>query len=148
MDYQIPIQSAAYSIPSENQSVTMSWIQKLFTDVIENPIADEEIIAQYFSPDFIQRVDGKTHAYADFVQHVKALKASVRFLKVTIERCLIQGNSFCTIHCLNGVKKNGEVIEARVIAYFQVEDGKLTLCDELTKILKGNKEDEDLGSIK
>lgn len=145
MDHQANSQEI-YNIPYPG--ITKDWIREMFTEVVENPNADEAIIAQYFSEDFIQRVDGHTLNYHDFVNHMKALQGVFETLKITIEQCMIQGNSYFTIHRADGVKKNGEKIMARVIAYYEVKEGKITLCDELTKILVGGKEDADLGSRK
>lgn len=37
-------------------------------------------------------------------------------------------------------------VKAKVHALFTIEDGQLTSCDELTYLLEGSKEDENLGS--
>ncbi len=145
MDHQANMQEI-YNIP--DSGITKDWIQGTFAQVVENPNVDEATISQYYSQDFIQRVDGHTLNYHDFVNHMKALRDVFDTLKITIERCMIQGNSYFTIHRADGVKKNGEKVVARVIAYYEVKDGKITLCDELVKILVGEKEDEDLGSRK
>jgi hypothetical protein len=125
-----------------------NFIKKVFEDVIENMEADEAIISKYFSPAYIQYVDGHTLNYLDFVEHMKKQKNLVHSAKVTIDRCLIENERICTVHRVDLIKKNGEHIAAKVIAYFELKNGKIVLCDELTKILKGNKEDHDIGSVK
>jgi len=145
MDCQANIQEV-YTIPCP--TVTQEWIHNMFTDVIENQTADEEAVSQYFSKDFVQYVNGHTLNYDDFVEHIRALKAAIHSVKYTIERCMIQGNSFFTIHRVDAINNKGEEVIARIIAYFEVKEGKIVLCDEMTKLLAGSKEEEDLGSRK
>lgn len=125
---------------------TKQWIRDLFLNVLENPGATEATYAQYFSPDYVQHVDGKTLHFNDFVAHMKALKATMETILVTFDHILVDGDKVCTVHRVNGVKKNGVEIEAKVIALFQIKDKKIILCDELTRIVKGEKSDSDLGS--
>lgn len=125
-----------------------NFIKKVFEDVIENMAADETVISQYFSPSYVQHVDGHTLDYQDFVQHMKTQKKRIHSAKVTIDRCLAEDNKICTVHRVEMSKKNGEHIAAKVISYFELEKGKIVLCDELTKIIEGHKEDQDIGSAK
>lgn len=143
MDYQANVQEI-YTIP--NSQISREWVGKLFSDLIESKEVSDETISQYVSPNYIQKVDGKTLNFSEYVSHMKSLKASIQSVKITIERCMIQGNAFFTVHTAEAVKKNGDRVVAKVIGYFEVKDGKLIFCDELTKTLVGSKEDEDLGS--
>lgn len=125
-----------------------SYIKKVFEDVIENMSADEKVISKYFSPNYIQCVDGHTLDYQDFIQHMKKQKNLINSAKVTIDHCVAEENRICTVHQVDVCKKNGEHIIAKVIAYFELEEGKIVFCDELTKLLKGDKEDHNIGSVK
>lgn len=125
-----------------------SFIKNVFRDVIEDMEADENVISEYFSRKYIQHVDGHTLDYQGFVEHMKKQKTLIHSAKVVIDRCLVDGNKLCTIHRVDMTKKNGEQIAAKVISYFELEDGKIVLCDELTKLLKGCKEDQHIGSVK
>ena len=124
------------------------FIEKTFQDVIENMEADEEIISKYFSSDYIQYVDGHVLDYSDFVKHMKKQKTLINSAKVTIDRCIVEKNKICTVHRVDINKKNDENISVKVIAYFEIENEKIILCDELTKLLQGSKEDHDIGSTK
>lgn len=124
------------------------FIEKTFEDVIENMQADEEIISQYFSTDYIQYVDGHMLDYPGFIQHMKKQKTLINSAKVTIDHCVAEKNKICTIHRVDIDKKNNEKISVKVIAYFEIENGKIILCDELTKLLQGGEEDHNIGSTK
>lgn len=132
----------------EREKVDINFIKQVFKEVIENLDRDEKIISQYFSPHYIQFVDGHKLNYNDFVQHMLIQKTLLESATVFIEHCVSEGNKICTLHRVDAVKKNGASISVKVIAYFEIEDGKIISCDELTHILKGEKEDQSIGSIK
>lgn len=123
------------------------FIEKVFKEVLEDLNADEKVISQYFSPNYIQHVDGHTLNYSDFVQHMKVQKTMLDSCKVSIQHYVREGNTLCTVHQVDAVKKNGCEIAVLVISYIEVENGKITLCNELTRLLKGAKEDQEIGSI-
>lgn len=123
-------------------------MNRLFKDVIEDLHADETVISQYFSSSYIQHVDGHTLNYREFIEHMLAQKAILSSAEVTIERCVEEGSTICTVHIVDAVKKNGEMVKVKVIAYFEIEDDKITLCDELTYVLKGEAKDQNIGSMK
>lgn len=125
-----------------------AFINQLFKDVIEDLSANEKTISKYFSPSYIQHVDGHTLNYQDFLQHMIMQKSILTFVKVSIERCIVEGNKICTQHTVNAIKKNGDSIAVKVISYFEIENGKIVLCDELTHLLRGVDEDKSIGSIK
>jgi ketosteroid isomerase-like protein len=131
-----------------NENLSRNFIEKVFKEVIENIDADEKTISQYFSPDYIQHVDGYKLNYENFVQHMMVQKSLLTYAKITIEHCVIEGNAICTVHKVDAIKKNGNKIAIKVIAYFEIEAGKIILCDELTFLLNGEDEDQNIGSIK
>jgi len=132
--------------PTENLS--KNFIEKVFKEVIEDLNADEKVISDYFSTQYIQYVDGHCLNYEDFVQHMAIQKSLLDSVKVCIEHCVIEGNSICTVHRVDAIKKTGEKIAVKVIAYFEVENKKIVLCDELTHLLEGDKKNQNIGSIK
>lgn len=121
-------------------------LKKIFADVFESPDFDFKVIQKHFHPDYTQCVDGKTLHFDQFVEHMKALKASIKEVKVSFEHLIAEDNSVCSIHYPEGVKSNGQRIKAKVIALFKFKDLQLIFCDELTQLIVGEKEDRDLGS--
>jgi len=151
MDYPSNIQQE-WSMPSNineyEKEKMKNFIKLVFKDVIENIEANEAIISQYFSPNYIQHVNGTVLNYDDFVQHMKAQKSILKSIKIVIDHCVVDKNMIATVHQAHAYKKDGTEIIAKVIAYFEIEDGKIVLCDELTQLIRGNKEDENIGSRK
>jgi hypothetical protein len=130
------------------ESLSRDFIERVFKEVIEDLNANEQIISQYFSPLYIQYVDGHELNYKDFVQHMIVQKSLLDSIEVCIDHCVIEGNAICTVHKVDAIKKNGEKIAVKVIAYFEVENGKIILCDELTYLLEGHEKNRNIGSVK
>ena len=125
---------------------TKAFIEEVFNNVLEDTNATERAYEKYFSKDYIQRVDGKVLNYSDFVKHMQAQKAVLKSLKITFKYIIVEGDKIATVHIVDGVKKDGGIIEAQVNAVFQIKNKKIILCDELTRMIKGAKSDADLGS--
>ncbi len=142
------IAECSLSASTVKESLSRNFFEKVFKEVIENLDADEHTISQYFSPYYTQYVDGHKLNYEDFVQHMMVQKSLLTSAKVTIEHCVIEGNAICTVHKVDAIKKNGNKIAVKVIAYYEIEDDKIILCNELTYLLKGEEEDLNIGSIK
>jgi ketosteroid isomerase-like protein len=123
-----------------------AFIQQMFRDVIEQDAFDEQAVGRYFSPKYVQRVDGKTLDFAGFSDHLRAVKASITNVRVTFVQMVAEGNKVMDIHQVEGDKRAGGKLTARVIALFVIEDGKVVFCEELTHLEEGAATDKDLGS--
>ncbi|MDA0911127.1 MAG: nuclear transport factor 2 family protein, partial [Proteobacteria bacterium] len=116
------------------------------TIIFEKDGFDEADIHKYFHPDYTQYVDGKILKFDNFIAHIKALKSTVSQVKIHFEHLIEEGNKVCSVHYPEAEKINGMIIKAKVIAMFEFKGDQLILCDELTHLIEGDKEDEDLGS--
>jgi predicted SnoaL-like aldol condensation-catalyzing enzyme len=123
-----------------------AYIQQAFANTVENPKATEATYAQYFASNYIQHTDGKTLDYAGFVQHMQALKASTQSIQISFEHIVADHNQVSTVHIVHAVMKDGSTADFKVIAYFQLQNGKFVYCDELTRLISGSKQDANLGS--
>ncbi|MGZ3633359.1 MAG: hypothetical protein ACXWM7_03420 [Parachlamydiaceae bacterium] len=89
------------------KNLNRDFIERVFKDVIENLSANEQIISPYFSPLYVQYIDGHQLNYTDFIQHKMVQKSLLASIEVGIERCVIEGNAICTVHTVDAIKKNG-----------------------------------------
>jgi len=122
------------------------FVKEMFKDVIENPVFDEKIVAQYFSRSYIQTVDNRKLDYTDFVNHIKKLKEKVSVQKVQFLNTAENGTSVFTKHIVKSVLRDNSNITHKVLAEFVIEDGKIETCDELTIMLEGSENEKNLGS--
>ena len=139
-------QKSAAGQPTRQEEFNKSLIERAFQDVLASEAFDEGAIARYFSPRYMQKTDGRTLDYPGFVAHVRELKRTLKNVKVTFERMVAEGANVVSIHRAEAEKVAGGRIAIRVFALFVIEDGKIILCDELTRLEEGAAEDRDLAS--
>lgn len=123
-----------------------NFVKKALVDVVENMAVTKETYARYFSKKYIQYVDGKTLDYNKLINHMNAQKSILKSAKITFKHLIAEGNKVSSIHIIDAIKKDGGVIKAQVHAFFEVENNKIILCDELTFLISGSKGDVDIGS--
>jgi ketosteroid isomerase-like protein len=111
-----------------------------------DPGQPAEALARFFTPDYVQNVDGKQLDYKGFIDHARALKKTLRSGRATIRNLIVEGGTIADIHVVEATKTDGSRIRAQVIAFYAVKDGRIARVDELTHLLEGSREDRDLGS--
>ena len=132
--------------PTGQERFNKSLVERAFQDVFASDTFDEGAIARYFSPRYVQKTDGRTLDFAGFVAHVRELKRALKNVKITFERLVTEGANVVSIHRAEAEKVAGGKIALRVFALFVIEEGKIVLCDELTRLEQGAAEDRDLAS--
>lgn len=129
---------------NENSSIAV------VLDALQRVVASSQhqpaLIAELFSEDYRQQVDGKVLDYAQFIQHMALLKQLTRSMTLDIIAVAGQGEAVLTHHQVRVEKRDGGRSLVKVLAHFTVRDGKICACDELTQLLEGEHGDRDLGS--
>jgi predicted SnoaL-like aldol condensation-catalyzing enzyme len=139
-------QESAAARPTHQEEFNKSLVEQAFQEVFASDAFDEGAIARYFSPRYVQKTDGRTLDFAGFVAHVRELKRTVKNVKITFERVVAERASVVSIHRAEAEKIAGGRISVRVFALFVIDDGKIVLCDELTRLEQGAAEDRDVAS--
>ncbi|HEX3376689.1 MAG TPA: nuclear transport factor 2 family protein [Candidatus Acidoferrales bacterium] len=138
-------QRASEVFPSQEQ-INKSLVEHAFQNVFASDAFDEGMIACYFSPQYVQKTDGRTLDFLGFVAHVHELKRTLKNVKITFERLVAEGATVVSIHRAEAEKVADGRIAIRVFALFVIDSGKIVLCDELTRLEQGAAEDHDLAS--
>lgn len=123
-----------------------NFIKEVFKDVIENSTYNKLLVNKYFNENYIQIVDGHTFDFEKFNQHLIKLKSKISNQSVKFENIIASENYIFTKHLVESTLTNGEIIKHKVFAEFEIKDGKIIRCDELTMLLSGNRDEENLGS--
>jgi predicted SnoaL-like aldol condensation-catalyzing enzyme len=142
----VPEQESARARPTRQEELNKSLVERAFQDVFASEAFDEGAITRYFSPRYVQKTDGRTLDFPGFVAHVRELKLTLKNVKITFERAVAEGSNVVSIHRAEAEKIAGGKIAIRVFALFVIEEGKIVLCDELTRLEQGAAEDRDLAS--
>lgn len=135
----------AYNLEQHTLQFNKEIVTKMFN--LFNAEDTELAVAEYFDKSYIQISDGKQLNYNDFIKHVESVKRTVDGnINIEIEHIVSEGNKVFTIHKAKVKKINGENIEIKIIALFQIKDGKILRADELSFVEKGSAEDKKLSS--
>ncbi|MDP1724618.1 MAG: nuclear transport factor 2 family protein [Alphaproteobacteria bacterium] len=94
----------------------------------------------------MQIADEKTLNYTQGLEHVKTLKRDYKSIKIVFHEIIEEGNKVATRHTGHVIKGDDSEVEVDVMAIFEIKDGKIIGCRELTRLVKGSKADEDIGS--
>jgi ketosteroid isomerase-like protein len=124
-----------------------SLIRQMFQDVFAGDSFDKQVLERYFSPKFIQHADGERLDFGGLVNHIAELKRTTTQLRFTFERMFAEGACVMDIHRVEGKKRDGgRGFAVRLFSLWVIENGKIVLCDELSRLEQGAPEDRDLSS--
>ncbi|MDI6539872.1 nuclear transport factor 2 family protein [Pantoea ananatis] len=115
-------------------------------EIVEEQWHDPVRVACYFDKSYMQWVDGKNLGYDEFVDHIAFLKSHTKSMKVNVLATAEEQNTVFTQHQVLVEKSTGEESLIEVFARFVFAEGKIIRCEELTRQLKGDPSDRDLGS--
>ena len=116
--------------------------------VVCPPDHNEAEIRQFFSPDYQQVVDGQSLDFTGFVAHMAKLKHLTHAIDVTVVAIAGQNNDVLTHHLVAVSKKDGSQAHLDVFAHITLENGLITRCEELTRLVRGTAQDRSLGSVR
>ncbi|WP_145531965.1 nuclear transport factor 2 family protein [Yersinia kristensenii] len=128
-----------------NSQQAKQFLQQVFTALVDPAFTVQEVAA-FFSKDYQQNADGNLLNYEEFIQHAQVLKNTLISGKVTLEKVIAEGDRVASVHLVEAVKKNGQKVLMKVIAFYQIENGLITSVEELTHMIHGEAQDRDLGS--
>ncbi|MDO4640658.1 MAG: nuclear transport factor 2 family protein [Neisseria sp.] len=122
-------------------------LRHIFENIVGGDRVDEAEIMRLFAEDYCQKVDGKTLDLAAFIAHMKLQKQHIHSSQTEFLALVEEGDTVFSNHIVRAVKNDGSRIAVQVIAQFVFDkDGKICLCDELTRLLQGDEADRDIGS--
>ena len=128
----------------------MNTIQQCVLTALDHVIAcpehDESRIAELFSPQYRQYVDGKWLEYDAFVRHLSLLKQISRRMTLVMEAIANHENIVLTHHWVDVEKTDGTSSTFEVFAQFRVVEERIIECKEITRLAKGDAQDRGLGS--
>jgi hypothetical protein len=133
-------------IKNKEMEDSKKLIKDVFLHIFESPGYDEALIDKYFSPHYVQHVDGKTLKFEGFKQHIKVVKDAMASVSIQFKTLIQDDHIVFSNHLAKGTTKEGRQGEVEVIAEFHIRNNRIYYCNELTRQLSGDERDRDLGS--
>lgn len=121
-------------------------VMNALQEIINNPEHDEDKIAVYFSPHYRQQVNGTPLSYDEFVKHMALLKSKTRRMTVSLLSIVAEGDTVFTHHEVKVEKSEGGDSLFEVLAHYRLSSDQIVSCQELTRLIRGENGDRDLGS--
>lgn len=121
-------------------------LQTCLQHVICDPRFTLAELDQWFTPDYCQQVNGEQLDYAAFRQHIAALRNHLACASIDFIAVLAQGNRVHSTHVVRATRHDGLPLVCKVSGLFTFRDGKICQTDEVTCLLTGSAQDEDIGS--
>ena len=110
---------------------------------------DLSVIRNYFSENYEQYVDDKFIDYTNFFKHLQKVRELTEKVQIEFLQLIAENNLVYSRHEVTSVMKDGSSTVFLVFAEFHLDQHhKIFKCIETTRLLKGNKEHENLGSDK
>ncbi len=69
-------------------------------------------------------------------------------MKPTFNVMVAEGDHVAAIYRIDLVKNDGSKVEVKDLAFFKIKNNKIVYCEELTQLIKGDKQDKNIGSTK
>ena len=101
------------------------FLQSVF-DRLFDPAASAEDVGAFFSPDYVQDVDGRRLDRGEFLNHVRVLKSTLDSATVTFKEIAADGATIADIHVVEARKKNGDRVRVKLTPSNCVQCGAIT----------------------
>ncbi len=104
--------------------------------------------SKYVSKNFSNPIDGNTFNYDQWVTHQKHIKTMVKSMTPNFDLMVAEGNNVAAIYHIDITKNDGSKLVVKDMAFFKIEHDKIVYCEELTRLIKGDESDKNIGSTK
>jgi len=131
-----------------NKHEAIRFISQMYNDIIVN--FDFDKVADYFHNDYYQVTDGKKINIAEFKNHLTTLKATVDKITVSPFYDSLYDEELQTLtlrYTVDVTKKSGTRGLIELIAIFEIKNGKIVRCNEISNALHNVDEFKELASI-
>jgi len=131
-----------------NKHEAIRFISQMYTDIVVN--FDFDKLPDYFHNDYYQVTDGKKINIEEFKKHLTTLKATVDKIIVSPFYDALYDEELQTLtlrYTVDVTKKSGTRGLIELIAIFEIKNGKIVRCNELSHALHNVKEFKELASI-
>nr|WP_307839902.1 nuclear transport factor 2 family protein [Bacillus cereus] len=131
-----------------NKEQAYTFLKQVYQDVILN--LKLEKISEYFSAEYIQVTDGTEVNIQGFHTHMETVKSIVETLLLSpfYDFLFDEEKQTATLRYeIHVKKKNGNSGVIEIIAIFELRDGKIIRCNELTRSLQHDAEFNTIGKI-
>lgn len=143
--------SLQISYASQNNQIPPDEAKQLVKDAVIYALENKNShmdYSKYVSKEFIIHIDGEVFNYAHWIIHLKHIKDLIKSMKPTFDWMIAENDNIAAIYHVNLIKNDNSKLEVRVFAFFKIKNNKIVYVEELTRLIKGEEKDKNIGSTK
>ena len=104
--------------------------------------------SKYVSKDFINPIDGNRFDFEQWATHQKNIKKMVKSMTPVFDNIVAEGDQVAAIFYVDIVKNDGSKLRVKDMGFFKIKDGRIVYVEELTRLVKGDEKDKEIGSTR
>lgn len=126
--------------------------KQFLTELYQNIVVDLNVekLPYYFTEEYIQVTDGVKTNFSEFTQHIITLKKLVEKIVVSPFYDFLFDEELQTAtlrYTVDVTKKTGEKGQVEMIAIFELKEGKIIRCHELSRPVNNDASFKDIASV-
>lgn len=135
------------NIPAQIKGLAMKRItllQTIWREVYDQTLDTEQTIRQYFTPSYIQCINGRQMDLPSYIQHVIEQKKNMTIHEIEYKTHLEDANNLFAIYYPLGLDKENDLIKAEVIAYFHFTGQQIDSIHGQVRLIQGDLHNVDM----
>jgi predicted ester cyclase len=113
-----------------NDTEARKFLEDAFATLFD-PKSTEEQVQKFFSPKYVQDLNGKLFTFREFFDGVSGMKKQFSSFKVKFTSVVSSGNTIAEVHVVQAFKSDGSSIKFKVIALQTVDKGRIVGVEEV-----------------
>lgn len=119
-------------------------LKNIWLSIYDPEIDITDTIEKFFHPDYEQCINGVKMNRQEYIQHVAEQRKNMTINSIHYKHILEKENELFSIYYPVGKNKQGDYIEAEVIAYFCFDDKKIIEIHGQVRFIEGDASDADM----
>jgi hypothetical protein len=113
-----------------NDTEARKFLEDAFGTLFD-PKSTEEQVLKFFSPKYVQDLNGKLYTFRDFFDGVTGMKKQFSSFKVKFTSVVSSGNTIAEVHVVQALKSDGSAIKFKVMAFQAIDKGRIVGVEEV-----------------
>lgn len=129
--------------PAESEALVKKAVKYALLN--RNPDLD---YGRYVAKNFVNVVDGNTFNFEEWVAHQKHIKSITTSMRPIFKWIIAKEDEVAVLFHIHLTKSDGSQLEVKDMGFFKIKNHKIVYVEEITRLVKGDESDKNIGSMK
>lgn len=129
---------------AQNTQMSNKQVVKNLFSTFANTHSTANDLDKFLSKKYVEVSDGHKLNYPQFMSYVEKLHHMMKSMHVKFIQIVSDGDIVATHHITYCVKQNGKVVKTEIFGFFTVKNHKVVSSQQISRMIKGDKNDKDL----